>query len=59
MDAQRKRPPLTDGLSKTTQAHNTTALAYVKRAIVQLALWGLLAPTVATWLIKALGLRHA
>jgi len=47
MNAQRKKPPLTDGLSKTTPAHNITALAYVK-----------LEPSSLLYGAYALGLRH-
>jgi len=59
MDTLRKRPPLTDGLSKTTQAHNTTITARIKRGVILLALWRVYSFKTATAILRSLGVSDA
>lgn len=43
---------------KTSDSRNHSIRSRIKAAIVRLALWGLLPPKLAEWLIQRGGLRH-
>ena len=56
MTFQIKKPSAQDGLDTTT--HKLNFKTYLKQLIVRLACYGLISPSLATWLIQAGGLSH-
>ena len=56
MTLQIKKPSAQDGLDTTT--HKLNFKTYLKQLIVRLACYGLISPSLATWLIQAGGLSH-
>jgi len=60
MDAlTRKRPATTASLSNTTHANPNALKSAIKRGIILLALWRILPPSVATWMLRRWGLSDA
>jgi len=60
MDAANvKAAPAREPQSITTQAKPTALKSAIKRAVCILALWGLITPKAATWMLRRWGLSHA